>query len=90
MWPTYLDSNATRSMGRRVPLSVAVSSPTVDEIVRAAQLLGLNPVVEEKAYPRAWYQDRARVVVDKKYGRSKTLALIAAKIRELRASKRQA
>ena len=36
------------------------------------------------------YQDRARVVVDKKYGRSKTLALIAAKIRELRASKRQA
>ena len=84
IWPVYLDSQATRSQGRRVPLSLAVPNPTVDEIVRAARDLGLEPVVEEKPYPRMWYQYRSRVVVVKRLGRSGTLRAIAQRVKELR------
>ncbi len=84
VWPVYLDSQASRSQGRRVPLSLAVPSPTLDEIVRAARDLGLDPVVEDKPYPRLWYQYRARVVVAGKFGRAGTLRALAQKVRELR------
>jgi len=54
IWPSYIDSQVPRSRGRKVSLSHAVPAPTVDEIVRAARELGLDPVVEEKPYPRLW------------------------------------
>jgi len=41
-------------------------------------------VVEEKPYPRLWYQARARVVVAKRFGRAGTIRAIADKVRELR------
>ncbi len=84
VWPAYIDSQVPRSRGRKVPLSVAVPSPTIDELVRAARDLGLNPTVEEKPYPRLWHQYRSRVVVDKKLGRSGTLRALAQRVRELR------
>jgi signal recognition particle subunit SRP19 len=84
IWPSYIDSQVPRSRGRKVSLSHAVPAPTVDEIVRAARELGLDPVVEEKPYPRLWYQVRARVVVAKRFGRTGTIRAIADKVRELR------
>jgi len=85
VYPQYLDSTKSRKEGRRLSLKYAVSSPRIDEIVEAAESLGLNPVVEEdKKYPRNWWLSTGRVVVDKQGSKLNTLKLIAEKIRKIR------
>jgi len=64
IWPAYLDSDRTRSDGRRVPQELAVSEPTVDEIAKAVQQIGYDAVVErDKSYSREPWAERGRVVV---------------------------
>lgn len=87
VWPVYLDSNASRGMGRKIPKSRAVPNPKIREIVEAARSLGLNPVVEEKAYPRGWWTYTERVVVDKIGSKRRTLLAIADRIRDMRLKK---
>lgn len=87
VYPQYIDSRKSRNEGRRIPLSYAVPSPRVEEIVRAAEKLGLNPVIEESKYPREWWTSEERVIVDKKNSKLKTLKLIAEKINEMRGKK---
>jgi signal recognition particle subunit SRP19 len=86
IWPAYLDAGLSRSEGRRVPRSVAVEEPTVDEIARAAGQVGYDVVVErEKTYPRE-YTSRGRVLVQDAddAGKSDLLQAIAAYVTALR------
>ncbi|WP_336344467.1 signal recognition particle subunit SRP19 [Halalkalicoccus ordinarius] len=63
IWPAYLDSEISRSKGRRVPESLAVPEPTVDEIAAAVQQVGYDAVIErDLTYPRE-YEPRGRVLV---------------------------
>lgn len=63
IWPAYLDAEVTRSKGRRVPESLAVPEPTVDEIAAAVQQVGYDAVIErDQTYPRE-YEPRGRVLV---------------------------
>jgi signal recognition particle subunit SRP19 len=63
IWPAYLDSEVTRSKGRRVPQSLAVPEPTVDEIAAAVQQVGYDAVIErDQTYPRE-FEPRGRVLV---------------------------
>ncbi len=63
IWPAYLDADRSRSGGRRVPLDLAVSEPTVDEIAAAVQQVGYDAAIErERIYPQE-YEARGRVVV---------------------------
>ncbi|WP_331236461.1 signal recognition particle subunit SRP19 [Natronorarus salvus] len=63
IWPAYLDADRSRSGGRRVPLDLAVSKPTVDEIAAAVQQVGYDAAIErERIYPQE-YEPRGRVVV---------------------------
>ncbi len=87
IWPSYIDESIPRSMGRKIAKSKAVRKPTVEEIRAAAQALNLNPVVEQSKYPKAWWDVRARVVVDKIASKRRILELIASKIAELRRSR---
>ncbi|KSW11846.1 signal recognition particle [Pyrodictium occultum] len=89
VWPVYIDSSASRGEGRKVPLRDAVRKPRVEEIVKAAQRLGLNPEVEEARYPRSWWENTKRVVVDKMGSKLNTLKAIAAEIRKLREERRR-
>ncbi len=84
LWPINIDASASRREGRKVPLRYAVRKPRVEEIVEAARMLGLNPVVEDARYPRRWWEQRQRVVVDKLGSKLKTLIEIAKAVRELR------
>jgi signal recognition particle subunit SRP19 len=89
LWPVNIDSTATLREGRKIPSSKGVPKPTIEEIVRAARELGLNPVVEDKAYPRDWYGQRKRVAVDKKGSKRWTLEMIAEAVRALRERRRR-
>lgn len=84
VWPVYIDSSSPRSMGRKISLSKAVKKPTIEEIYKAAEGLGLNPEIEEARYPRNWALYKARVVVDKKGRKLEILERIADAIRHAR------
>ena len=86
IWPAYLDAGLSRAEGRRVPRSVAVVEPSVDEIARAAGQVGYDTVIErEKTYPRE-YAPRGRVLVKDAddAGKSDLLQAIAAYVAALR------
>ncbi len=63
LWPAYFDAGLTRSEGRRVPQTLAVEEPTVDEIATAVQQVGYDAIIErDKTYSRE-YEARGRVLV---------------------------
>ncbi|BEP18235.1 signal recognition particle subunit SRP19/SEC65 family protein [Pyrofollis japonicus] len=88
LWPVNIDSSASRGEGRKIPLRDAVRKPRVEEIVEAARRLGLNPVVEEARYPRKWWEQTKRIIVDKAGSKLETLRRIAAEVKRLREEKK--
>ena len=84
VYPQYIDSTKSRREGRRIPREQAVPHPSIEEIVRAAEELGLNPIVEEARYPRTWWETSERVIIDKRGSKLEILKLLASKIREYR------
>ncbi|PSP89668.1 signal recognition particle protein Srp19 [Halobacteriales archaeon QS_4_69_34] len=86
IWPAYLDAGLTRSEGRRVPRSMAVPEPTVEEIARAAGQVGYDAAVERgKTYPRE-FDARGYVRVENADGAGKSdlLQAVAAYVAALR------
>lgn len=78
LYPEYFNSKFTRAEGRRVSKKLAKSSPTVEDLAKAAKKLGLNPVVEkDKSYPRFWYEKRGRILVEKKMSKTELLKKIS-------------
>lgn len=66
VYPEYFDSKLTRREGRRVPLSLAVPNPRIDELISVAHKLGWRVSVEaDAAYPRCWWNRRGRLIVEK-------------------------
>ncbi len=87
VYPEYLDSKKSRSQGRRIPSKISIPKPTLEEIARAAERLELNPIIEEdKSYPRNWWENKGRVIVDKVESKQKTLKLLAEEIKRSRGS----
>jgi len=85
IWPAYIDSNKSRSQGRRIPRKLAVKAPRLDEIAKAAKELGFTPkIYPEKAYPRAPYEKSGVVIVTDKIKKADFIKKLAAKILEAR------
>lgn len=77
LYPEYFTAKYTRAEGRRVPKSLAKTSPTVEDLEKAAKSIGLNPIVEkDKSYPRYWFKKRGRILVKKKMSKSELLKAI--------------
>ncbi len=90
LWPAYIDSTKSRGKGRKISREDCVPKPRVEEIVEAAEILGLDPIVEEKNYPRLWWEQDKRIVVLKKYSRQELYRRIAKKIKEIREARKRA
>jgi signal recognition particle subunit SRP19 len=87
IWPAYFDATLSRREGRRIPLSLAVDEPTVDEIATAVQQVGYDSVVErDVAYPRQPWTDSGRVLVQDAddAGKADLLQAVAAYVTALR------
>jgi signal recognition particle subunit SRP19 len=85
LWSLYFDANKTRTNGRRVPKNLAVSSPKLDELERAAKRLGLNPeVVPEATHPSCPWRKNGLIILPKTEPKSKTLMKIAKELSSLR------
>ena len=85
IWPAYLDRRISRKKGRRIPRKLSLKSPRLDEIAKALRVLGLEPKIEgDKAYPKKWWGEKGRVVVEKVISKDELLREVAVKIQEIR------
>ena len=86
IWTEYFHSNLTRASGRRIPKKLAVPTPKIEVIAKAAKSLGLKPIIEkDKSYPRRWwYKTPGRILVTRKgLPKSKVLINIAKRMKKL-------
>jgi len=73
-----------------VPLSLSVEDPKLEEVVEAARRVGLNPIVEaDKAYPKMWWKEKGRILVEKRASKTKILKEIALALKEVRRRSKQ-
>ncbi|RLI46482.1 signal recognition particle protein Srp19 [Candidatus Bathyarchaeota archaeon] len=85
LWPAYFDSTKTRLEGRRVPKSLAISSPKLNEIIRAVKQTGLQPeVVLDAGHPRVPWQKTGLIIVPKRDSKTKILRMVAKELLKVR------
>ncbi len=82
LWPIYFDRQKTKKEGRRVTKDIAVPNASIEEIVKAARKMGLNPQKEEKAYPGRWWKKEGQVLVDKKEKKTEIIRKVAEIIKQ--------
>jgi signal recognition particle subunit SRP19 len=87
IWPTYFDSARTRKDGRRVPKSLAVVSPRIDDVKEAAEKLRLAcELVPDAGYPRTPMLKSGMLLVQKKGSKSQTIVMIARQLSRMRSA----
>ncbi|MCG2863739.1 MAG: signal recognition particle subunit SRP19/SEC65 family protein [Vulcanisaeta sp.] len=91
VWTVYFDSTKSRKNGRKVPRSIAVKAPTIDELVKAATNLGLEfEVYNDKKHPASWFEGPYGYIAVKKREGLRKRELIKAIARELVRIRQQA
>ena len=85
LWSVYFDANKSRSNGRRVPKKLAVSTPKLEELQRAAKRLGLQPkIVSDAAHPSSPWRKTGLVMIPRKESKNTTLKNIGKELSSLR------
>ena len=78
IYSLYFDRGISRLSGRKVPKKYAVEKPTLETIVKAAQSLKLNPVIEkDKIYSSTPWKKDGRILIEKKGPKTKLLIQLA-------------
>lgn len=87
IWPAYLDADRSRAEGRAVPKSLAVESPTAEEIYEVCAGLKMSPVLEgKKRMPGSAWARPGRVLIKKEGPKLKALKGIAASLQRKRSA----
>ncbi|WP_202320754.1 signal recognition particle subunit SRP19/SEC65 family protein [Archaeoglobus neptunius] len=89
IWTVNLDSKKSRAEGRRIPKRFAIPNVKLNELVEACSELGIRFRVEEKKYPKWWWEEGGRVVVEKTDTKTSIMIELAKKIAEIRSRKRE-
>lgn len=95
LWPQYFDANRSWSEGRRLPSSIAIPLPTIQEVYEAAVSTGYEAEINPTArYPRSWWDPPGNLIIDvlgqkKKFVMTKIANKIADKRSKLAAQKTQ-
>lgn len=85
VWPVYFDSTRTRAQGRRVPRSIAVPLPRIEEVERVAARLGFKAeVVADAAYPKTPWRKTGVLLVSKGGSKQQMLRRIGKELVGLR------
>jgi len=85
LWPAYFDSTRTRTEGRRVPKNLAVPSPKLEELQKAAERIGLHSeAVLEAKCPSAPWQKTGMILVSKKGSKTRIIREIAKELLNIR------
>jgi signal recognition particle subunit SRP19 len=85
IWPAYFDQAKTRKNGRRVPKSLAVQSPKIQEIKEAAEKLGLkHEIAMETGYPKTPWFKTGMIMVEKQGSKEQIIRKIAKQLLKIR------
>jgi signal recognition particle subunit SRP19 len=85
IWPVYFDSSKTRKEGRKVPKNAAVSNPSLTEVQRASERLGLKPDVDgDAAHSAIPWRKTGRIWVQTRGTKTKVLMKIATETATIR------
>ena len=90
IWLSTIDSSRTRMEGRKIAKGLAIKEPTLSEMQKAAEHLGIQPDLEEVGYPKDQGHEKrtpGRILVEKKHTKTKTLKLLCDEIRRIRQGK---
>ncbi|KKM66126.1 hypothetical protein LCGC14_1484280 [marine sediment metagenome] len=84
-WTQYFDAKKSRSQGRRLPKKFAIEKISPTDITKAAQRLGYSVEIEQNfRYPRSWWENPGRVLINTKgKKKSKVILEIAKEIRKV-------
>ncbi|MFX1389435.1 MAG: signal recognition particle subunit SRP19/SEC65 family protein [Promethearchaeota archaeon] len=84
-WPQYFDAKKSRNDGRRIPKKFAIEKVNLEDIAKAARNLGYTTEIERHyKYPRTWWEDSGRIVIDSKgKKKSKIMLEVAKEMRKL-------
>jgi len=89
LWPAYFDSTKTRLQGRRMPKGMAVASPRLDELQKAAERCGLqSEVVPDVKHPQAQWQRSGFIFVSKSASKTQIIRRVAKELSNVRAQNR--
>jgi signal recognition particle subunit SRP19 len=89
LWPAYFDSTKTRLQGRRISKGLAVISPMLEEVQKAAETCGLQPeVVPDVKHPHAPWQKSGLLFVVKNETKMRIIRRVAKELADMRAQNR--
>ena len=85
-WPQYFDAKRSRNNGRRLSKKLAIEKVTTKEVASAAKRLEYQIEIEGNyRYPKTWWENPGRVLINTKGKRkSKVLLEVAREIRKIR------
>ena len=88
-WPQFFDLKRSRNDGRRVSKKYAIDKVSLDLIAKAARRLGYSADIEQNyRYPKTWWEEPGRVLIDTKgKKKSKILLEVAKEMQKMRAKK---
>ncbi|MCS7130791.1 MAG: signal recognition particle protein Srp19 [Archaeoglobaceae archaeon] len=89
IWVANLESKKTRAEGRKIAKRFAVPNLRLQEVAQACKELGLNFQIENKKYPRSWWEEGGRVVVESSINKTKLMLEIASKVLEMREKRKK-
>ncbi len=84
IYPAYLDKQKTRSEGRRVSRDEAIENPKPKEIANAVEQIGYTSILEDKRYPRTWWEKGRVTVKDSEEPKTEILRAICIYIDAMR------
>ncbi len=66
VWAASIDRNKTRHQGRRIPKSLSVDSPRLNEIETAAKAASLSAATKPgSARPTSWWDKSGYLIVER-------------------------
>ena len=88
-WPQYFDLKRSRSNGRRLPKKLAIDKVSVELIAKAARRLGYKAAIDTNyRYPKTWWDEPGRILIDTKgKKKSKVLLEVAKEIQKMGTNK---
>jgi len=90
IWPIYFDASKSRKKGRRVPKTLAVQSPKIQELKEAVDKLGLrNEVNLEAHFPKMPWTKTGMLLVEKKEAKEKIIQKIAKQLVKIKSTSAQ-
>jgi signal recognition particle subunit SRP19 len=77
LYPCYFNAALKRTEGRRVPIPLAVKSPTLADLEKAMKKCRVEYRVEQKSHPTYWTKREGRVVATWTESKEKLLKKVA-------------